>query len=438
MSTTSHGNLRSSVTSEAAVVGLPYPEVAGDKSSSKANIHNNNVVANSSTLSSTTRKSNSSNESYDSNNSLASSATSEEGRDNNRHKTSTTRTIASNDDSLSTSESSRFHDNTYSIASVHQAGDEDNSPMTHPAGLKSNPSPAPADLPYQDAGLPVRKPKDGEGSKKKSKSRVKLGAKLKGKLSKLKKKRDSKYHQILVEDEENARMHRITSTTAMPANPNIKLQKSSTRKNRSVSGGEEVQALTANGNSLPNLGPSRKRENPFSLVKKLYCGEDCAEEDVWSTYLCYICLFFVIFSLVLIVISETKSKIFMHRNPTFAPEPTRPPALIHDHGNDPSGHADFTIHQWEVHQNLALISSYDIDTPGTPQYKAAQWILHVDEMGYGADSPFLFQRFLLAIFYHMMEDGYQCFSLVAGVDECDWDRIDCDDKGIVEQISFGT
>ncbi len=288
-------------------------------------------------------------------------------------------------------------------------------------------------LPYEDAGLPVRKPKESDSSKRKSKSRGKLGSKLKGKLSKLRKKRDSKYHQILLEDEESGGRTSTSTTTTMTRSMT---KSTSTRPNKKNE--QEAQPLTSNGNSLPNLGPSRKRENPFSAIKKMYCGEDDTSDDMSSNSVCYMLILFFLLSILLISIGELSSFHMHQQRPSYPPEPTRPPALIHDHDNDPSGHGDFTIHQWQVHQNLALISSQDIDTPGTSQYKAAQWILYVDQMGYGAESPFLFQRFILAMFYYMMEDGYQCFKLIAGIDECNWDRISCDDKGIVQSISFGT
>ncbi len=275
-----------------------------------------------------------------------------------------------------------------------QRKDSANSKLAQNNNISNN------DLPYQDAGLPIRRQSqtakttktstrtatgnhndhDNSKNSSKRKSRVKLGAKLKSKLTKLKKKRDSKYHQHLHVDEETGR---------------IKL--------RLPPSMQEVNALTENGNSLPNLAPSRKKRvnnNPFSVFKqkrdddvvghdKENDTKDHNEHTTCSNCFCYTVIFFF-FLMILLILGGSENNRLYHHAPTFAPEPTRPPSIIHD--GDNSGHGDFTIHQWKVHEKLASISSADIDLPNTSQYKAAQWMIYSDEMGYDENSPYLYQR----------------------------------------------
>ena len=349
-----------------------------------------------------------------------------------------------------------------------------------------------ASLPYQEAGLPVRREKPSNSSNRhhhhamntpsstsrysstssssssKRKSRVKLGAKLKSNLSKLRKKRDSQYHQYFP-DEENVNDISSSSSSITSHHHQQQQQRRSQQQPHLAQAPPEV--LTSNGNSLPDVAPSRKKENPFTRIKRTLFGGDSTttssttydnlnhpnrrpttnqhndnKENYKDDYhhdfdkkcsnsVCYVLI--SIFLLALLLIGLEGGSKTLHHPPTYAPEPTRPPSTLHDGYNDPSGHGDFTIHQWKVHERLSIISSVDIDIPNSPQFKAAQWILNQDEMGYAEDSKYLPQRFVAAILYYKIEAGSdKCFELNESIDECEWNNIKCDTNGFVTELTM--
>jgi len=96
-----------------------------------------------------------------------------------------------------------------------------------------------------------------------------------------------------------------------------------------------------------------------------------------------------------------------------------------------------TSNQLEIQKKLKQLSGNDaLSDENTPQFQAAQWILKEDTTIESANSSNLYQRYVLALLYYMM-DGEQCFELKPEENECKWvskpddgvtwDRIDCDD-----------
>jgi hypothetical protein len=57
----------------------------------------------------------------------------------------------------------------------------------------------------------------------------------------------------------------------------------------------------------------------------------------------------------------------------------------------------------EIHAKvleLGVTSQQDLETPGTPQYHAVQWLANVDKQKLRANDPFLIQRYILAVVFY--------------------------------------
>lgn len=114
-------------------------------------------------------------------------------------------------------------------------------------------------------------------------------------------------------------------------------------------------------------------------------------------------------------------------------------------------------------------SEQQIDTEGTPQNLAAEWIINEDMRFVCPQDPTLIQRYAMAVFYYSTDgdDWFECsapedFSSEESIteanedcniavpgsngtdawltpsSECDWGGVACNDLGFVERIDFGT
>ena len=115
------------------------------------------------------------------------------------------------------------------------------------------------------------------------------------------------------------------------------------------------------------------------------------------------------------------------------------------HGGIPVGgigqniDVELNTRQQAVLNKLKTISGNQITELGTPQNKAAYWIIKEDKGKYPAESEFLFQRYILALL-HFMFDGNSLYMLEqkTRLDECMWDGIVCSANGHIISIRFGT
>ena len=88
------------------------------------------------------------------------------------------------------------------------------------------------------------------------------------------------------------------------------------------------------------------------------------------------------------------------------------------------GEDTLTEYQKGVMQRLRNISGdAAIDDGESPQHHANHWVIKEDTMKVAVNAENLFQRYILAILWNMMNsmDEEKCFSLKPGVHECDWD-----------------
>jgi hypothetical protein len=116
----------------------------------------------------------------------------------------------------------------------------------------------------------------------------------------------------------------------------------------------------------------------------------------------------------------------------------------------------------------AVSNPTDVDTPGTPQNLAADWLINEDSLYVCPQDPFLLQRYAMAVFYYSTRGdrwsecsapsnftdpasielaNESCTIAVPGtgmgawltpVSECDWAAVACDNSTAVIRIDFGT
>lgn len=102
--------------------------------------------------------------------------------------------------------------------------------------------------------------------------------------------------------------------------------------------------------------------------------------------------------------------------------------------NDTSESSGWNLNQKEIWNELLLISGLKLQDKTSHQYKAAQWI--VDDNTFVRSSSYLPQYYVLLIFYFMIGDQ-TTYLPDLDEDECDWERIGCNDEGYVQIIKFG-
>ena len=100
-------------------------------------------------------------------------------------------------------------------------------------------------------------------------------------------------------------------------------------------------------------------------------------------------------------------------------------------GNQESS-GNWTYNQKKTWSKLASLSGDTISNQSSPQYAAAQWIVEKDNWHNPVESTiYLYQRYVLVLFYYMMgEQSY--FEPDSKVDECEWERVECNQDRYVE------
>ena len=118
------------------------------------------------------------------------------------------------------------------------------------------------------------------------------------------------------------------------------------------------------------------------------------------------------------------------------------------HGNGNGGGGDdlvqFDERELAIVEKLRGLSGGAVDEDDTPQNRAALWIMKADSKKLNAESPHLYQRYIMTLLREIGDDT--CFERESGVDECHWmskgvcgmvwERIACDSKGDVEYLKL--
>ncbi len=107
-------------------------------------------------------------------------------------------------------------------------------------------------------------------------------------------------------------------------------------------------------------------------------------------------------------------------------------------GDDQNIDVELNSRQQAVLSKLKIISGNLITQLGTPQNRAAYWIIQEDKGQYPAESEFLYQRYVLALLHFMIEGkSLLILEQKTRIDECNWDGIACNPNGHVIAIRFG-
>ena len=126
------------------------------------------------------------------------------------------------------------------------------------------------------------------------------------------------------------------------------------------------------------------------------------------------------------------------------------PPMVHDGNSDqtagygpgdggPGGNGssiEYSQRQKDIILRLRQLSGDVISTPNTPYHEAAHWMLWIDKSEMKADSPFLWQRYTLALLYYKMGDGNNRFTLKEDKNECEWEKVGCTTGGYVNHLSL--
>jgi len=108
-----------------------------------------------------------------------------------------------------------------------------------------------------------------------------------------------------------------------------------------------------------------------------------------------------------------------------------------DHGPGSNGsNVEYSHRQKDIILKLRQLSGDVISTPNTPYHEAAHWMLWLDKSEMKADSPFLWQRYTLALLYYKMGDGNNRFTLKEDKNECEWEKVGCTTGGYVNHLSL--
>jgi len=185
---------------------------------------------------------------------------------------------------------------------------------------------------------------------------------------------------------------------------------------------EENEALTTNGNSLPDISHRPKTKMKEKVAK--CCSYPRCLYFLW-TFICVLVVF-----IAGIKYEERVEKSLINRRHDTHDEYKGP---IVPFSPKPE---EYSQRQIDLVIKLKAISGDIISVPNTLHHKAAHWMLWIDKSGITADSPFVRQRYILALFYYHMGDKNGTFELNENTGECSWGRIGCDDKGHVQHIRF--
>lgn len=235
------------------------------------------------------------------------------------------------------------------------------------------------------------------------------------------KRRDGEYHRAAGDEEDavDSSNNHYAHDDAMLPYPEAQLPESPQRT-------VENQALTTNGNSLPDISHRRKTsiKEKLSTQASVYCS--------YERFLCFLLSFIFLFA-VFIAGIQYEEKV--------EKQPIISDSVNHGQHNGPIAPInpkpeDYSQRQIDLVLKLRMLSGNVISVPNTPHHKAAHWMLWIDKSGISADSPFVWQRYILALFYYHMGDGNSIFELNENTDECNWERIGCDVEGHVQHIRF--
>jgi Leucine-rich repeat (LRR) protein len=100
-----------------------------------------------------------------------------------------------------------------------------------------------------------------------------------------------------------------------------------------------------------------------------------------------------------------------------------------------------------IMNKLKEISGNAVADEGTPQHRAAHFLMKQDGMKLTASSTNLYQRYVVTLLGEMSDLDNKCFERQSGISECQWiskgvggvtwDRIACDSDGVVEYLKLG-
>ena len=103
--------------------------------------------------------------------------------------------------------------------------------------------------------------------------------------------------------------------------------------------------------------------------------------------------------------------------------------------------------QLAIESKLKQISGDIVAEEGTPQHRAAHFIMKQDAMMLTATSSNLYQRYVITLLGEMGDVNNRCFERRSGISECQWvskgdsgftwERIACDPSGFVEYLKLG-
>ena len=208
----------------------------------------------------------------------------------------------------------------------------------------------------------------------------------------------------------------------------------------------DAPELTINGNSLSNVPRVHSKPNGAAHTTSRVLNTFVARtrRNGCTYQRCVFLLFFVVFMMIIFVAGVTYEDHNVQQ---------KDPPILHDGDSDQTagygpndgpnygdtdenGHLVYTQNQKDIIMKLRQLSGVIISTPNTEHHKAAHWMLWEDKIGLTADSPFLYQRYSLALLYYKMGENNMSFKLKGDENECKWEKVGCDGSGFVDHLSF--
>lgn len=210
---------------------------------------------------------------------------------------------------------------------------------------------------------------------------------------------------------------------------------------------DDAPRLTINGNSLPNVPrvhPKPKRVIPATTKVLNTCWDrsQCGSVD----RRCIGVLMMVVIMFIVFLAGVTYEEHVVKTDPPMVHDGNSDQTTSYgpgdgpdygDHGPGSNGSSvEYSQRQKDIILKLRQLSGDVISTPNTPYHEAAHWMLWLDKSEMKADSPFLWQRYTLALLYYKMGDGNKRFALKEEKNECDWELVGCTSGGYVEHLSL--
>mmetsp|Transcript_16891 Transcript_16891/g.23900 ORF Transcript_16891/g.23900 Transcript_16891/m.23900 type:complete len:767 (+) Transcript_16891:34-2334(+) len=153
------------------------------------------------------------------------------------------------------------------------------------------------------------------------------------------------------------------------------------------------------------------------------CSRCCPANRLLYVIVFVFFLFIVIASISLKkdIPKKSKSTTLLTESPTSSPFFSPRPQSKRDH---------------DIREILQSISGRKILTKGTPQSKAFFWIVEDDRLRLQSKSPYLIQRYVLAVFYFEMNEMGKEHWLDEVLGECSWSGISCNEDARVSKIEL--